>query len=75
MRNKREVRCCIGCGRDTRGLFCPACRPRHGGDYPTNRDGERGRKRLSGMFPEQVFDCDDFGDEAGPDDIFDDQEK
>ena len=25
MRRKRELRCCLGCGRDTYGLYCHQC--------------------------------------------------
>lgn len=70
--SKHSMNCCIGCGRDTRGVYCPACRPHSPGRYPSNRDGERGRRRLDGAWPEQVFDADRFDDESGPDDIFDD---
>lgn len=25
MKHKKQLHCCLGCGRDTRGVYCPQC--------------------------------------------------
>ncbi len=52
MRRKAELRCCLGCGRDTYGLYCHRCI-----DHDTNKP--------SGSVPEDRLPLeDDYSEES-----------
>ena len=66
---KQEIKCCIGCGRETSATtgICFKCRSH----VRSTAAGSRGYADKPA--PQQFeFDCDKFDDESGPNDIFDD---
>jgi hypothetical protein len=65
MTSTKELRCCLGCGRDTRGDYCPQCIGHYRGSAGKGR-GYRARR-----VPEPPLE-DDYSEESGPDDICED---
>lgn len=64
MPGKAELRCCLGCGRDTRGLYCPRC----GGHSPV-----AGRGRGYPATPVHGLPLeDDYGEESDADSVCED---
>jgi hypothetical protein len=64
MRRKGELRCCLGCGRDTYGLFCSRC----GGHDQT---AGKGRAYPAVPTPGMPLE-DDYGEESDADSVCDD---
>jgi len=61
MRRTREVRCCLGCGRDTHGLFCHQC----GGH---NASAGKGRGYSAVPAPDMPLE-DDYSEESNADSV------
>jgi len=64
MSAKGKLRCCLGCGRDTRGLYCPQC----GGHNPL---AGRGRGYRAVPLPDLPLE-DDYGEESDADSVCED---
>jgi len=64
MSAKSELRCCLGCGRDTRGLYCFRC----GGRNPVVG---RGRGYPAAVVHDLPLE-DDYGEESDADSVCED---
>ncbi len=65
MKRTSELRCCLGCGRDTRGEYCSRCIGRE------NRKARKGRSHLDRLLAEIPLE-DDYGDESTADSVCED---
>ena len=59
MPKKRDLKCCLGCGRDTTGTYCPRCL----GKEPKTNGGRA--ERWTDATAEDRYD-----EESGPDDVY-----
>lgn len=59
---KKVLRCCEGCGRDTYGVFCSVCLGTN------NLFGGGGKLSLKSTTHQSAED--DYGEESGPDSIY-----
>ncbi len=64
MPRKSELRCCLGCGRDTHGMYCRVC---VGGNPQTGR----GRGRRARPYREMPLE-DDYGEESDANSVCED---
>lgn len=64
MRRRTELRCCLGCGRDTRGLYCHRC---------TSHDefAGKGRGYIAVPVPDMPLE-DDYSEESDANSVCDD---
>ena len=61
-----EIRCCLGCGSDTRGDYCWRCVGR--GDVTNGHDGRGRRRWLTDELPLE----DDYSEESDADSVCED---
>jgi hypothetical protein len=67
MQRKRELRCCLGCGRDTYGMFCSRC----GGRDPSAGKG-RGYSADPARPSRDLPLEDDYSEESGANSVCED---